>query len=570
MAATPDIVPELSELSKPYTLPASDPYRLQTQMGAGVPGVDTQKIDVKALGKLGSQERLQNIRQQEADLRQQELKSKERVAEGQQKIAELKSTGQAAITSQEAERAKGIYQSVEGFREKNPAPELTPTKENIQSLSTLFGLIGVIGMAMGGAGKQSATASLNAMGGMMKGWQQGRSDLWKKEVQEFDKNMLSWKSKLDDAMKKAEAAYKILPYNRAEAESKLNEILTSMGSSVLKEQNRLQGFEPTFKNLESLAKDADSAIKESGVERRHRETISQRRAEASKPTYQFYASGDKVIAVNTKNPSDIKEVTNKELASAIKLGAAPKEKGLPKKGESQAKFVGDAIGRPVDVDAASKLTSGLSYVQGLKELQEKNLTLGNVAGLSVAIADKVNGFLKPELDPLTRTQTIDITQEALDKAWTEAQKDKSFTSLSEKSKVMAKKELDTIMLNLQTKYGNRAPVAEFRAAQAVLSRRTSDPVAFNRTMQEETLGTYRRLNQLGFDKQDIEKMDNKLKQFESEAISSAPSLATQSDTDRVTGLPKVNSKGFILESDGQGTYLYINPKNRNEYEEPEL
>ncbi len=570
MAATPDIVPELSELSKPYTLPASDPYRLQTQMGAGVPGVDTQKIDVKALGKLGSQERLQNIRQQEADLRQQELKSKERVAEGQQKIAELKSTGQAAITSQEAERAKGIYQSVEGFREKNPAPELTPTKDNIQSLSTLFGLIGVIGMAMGGAGKQSATASLNAMGGMMKGWQQGRADLWKKEVQEFDKNMLSWKSKLDDAMKKAEAAYKILPYNRAEAESKLNEVLTSMGSAVLKEQNRLQGFEPTFKNLESLAKDADSAIKESGVERRHRESMAARKAETKQPSYSFFTTSDgRVMAVNIHNPADIKEVP-KELAGAVKLGTAPKEKGLPKKGESQAKFVGDAIGRPVDVDAASKLTSGLSYIQGLKELQEKNLTLGNVAGLSVAIADKVNGFLKPELDPLTRTQTIDITQEALDKAWTEAQKDKSFTSLSEKSKVMAKKELDTIMLNLQTKYGNRAPVAEFRAAQAVLSRRTSDPVAFNRTMQEETIGTYRRLNQLGFDRQDIEKMDNKLKQLESEAISSAPSLSTQSDTDRVTGLPKVNSKGFILESDGQGTYLYINPKNRNEYEEPEL
>jgi len=272
--AEPKIIPELAELSKPYTLPASDPYMLKTQMGAGVPGVDTQKIDVKALGKVGSQERLQNIRQQEADLRQQELQEKQRLSEGEQKIAELKAKGQADITRQEAERAKGIYRSVEDYREKNPAPELTPTKDNIQSLSTLFGLIGVIGMAMGGAGKMSATASLNAMGGMMKGWQQGRADLWKKEVQEFDKNMLSWKAKLDDAIKKAEAAYKILPYNRAEAESQLNEVITSMGSSLLKESNRVKGFEPTFKILENLGKDADSAIKESGVERRHRETLA--------------------------------------------------------------------------------------------------------------------------------------------------------------------------------------------------------------------------------------------------------------------------------------------------------
>ena len=554
---TPDIVPELAELRKPYVLPMPDPFRTQTS--AAVTGDTMPKIDTKELGKVGTRERLDKVRQQQANLLQEDLESKGYISQGEQQIAEYKAKGLADITKQESAQARGISQSVEDFRAKNPAPELAPTKDNIQSLSTLFGLIGVIGMAMGGAGKMSATASLNAMGGMMKGWQQGRADLWKKEVQEFDKNMLSWKSRLDDAMKKAEAAYKVLPYNRAEAESRLNEVIVSLGSGLLKEKNRQQGFEPTYKVLENLAKDADSAIKESGVERRHQESLAARKAETKQPSYSFFTTSDgRVMAVNIHNPADIKEVP-KELAGAVKLGTAPKEKGLPKKGESQAKFVGDTIGRPVDVDAASKLTSGLSYIQGLKELQEKNLTLGNVAGLSVAIADKVNGLLKPELDPLTKTQTIDITQEALDKAWMEAQKDKSFTSLSEKSKVMAKKELDTIMLNLQTKYGNRAPVAEFRAAQAVLSRRTSDPVAFNRTMQEETTGTYRRLNQLGFDRQDIEKMDSKLKSLESEATSSAPSLSTQSDIDTVTGFPKISDKGWTLMPDGKGNYAYISP-----------
>ena len=554
---TPDVVPELAELRKPYVLPMPDPFKTQTS--AAVTGTTMPKIDTKELGKVGTRERLDKVRQQQANLLQEDLESKGYISQGEQQIAEYKAKGLADITKQESAQARGISQSVEDFRAKNPAPELAPTKDNIQSLSTLFGLIGVIGMAMGGAGKQSATASLNAMGGMMKGWQQGRADLWKKEVQEFDKNMLSWKSRLDDAMKKAEAAYKVLPYNRAEAESRLNEVIATLGSGLLKEKNRQQGFTPTYQLLENLAKDADSAIKESGVERRHQESLAARKAETKQPSYSFFTtSGGNVMAVNIHNPADIKEVP-KELAGAVKLGTAPKEKGLPKKGESQAKFVGDTIGRPVDVDAASKLTSGLSYIQGLKELQEKNLTLGNVAGLSVAIADKVNGLLKPELDPLTRTQTIDITQKALDKAWMEAQKDKSFTSLSEKSKVMAKKELDTIMLNLQTKYGNRAPVAEFRAAQAVLSRRTSDPVAFNRTMQEETTGTYRRLNQLGFDGQDIEKMDSKLKSLESEATSSAPSLSTQSDIDTVTGFPKISDKGWTLMPDGKGNYAYISP-----------
>jgi Skp family chaperone for outer membrane proteins len=462
-------------------------------------------------------------------------------------------------TNLESEKAKAINQVADSARthisetqkkEKDfPYPEFHPTQENAQSLGELFSLVSTLGIMLGSSGKMAAMNSLNAMNGMLSGWQKGRADLFKREKETFDKEFNRIKALKDEMRKDLDDYMKLLPYDKEAAMYKAAELAAKAGKNSIVDRYLQTG------QLEALKQWFDSSEKVLA----RKEEIQARRAELKQPSYSFFTTPEgKVMAVNIHNPADIKEVP-KELAGAVKLGTAPKEKGLPKKGESQAKFVGDAIGRPVDVDAASKLTSGLSYIQGLKELQEKNLTLGNVAGLSVAIADKVNGLLKPELDPLTRTQTIDITQEALDKAWTEAQKDKSFTSLSEKSKVMAKKELDTIMLNLQTKYGNRAPVAEFRAAQAVLSRRTSDPVAFNRTMQEETIGTYRRLNQLGFDRQDIDKMDNKLKSLESESLSSAPSLSTQSDIDTVTGFPKISDKGWTLMPDGKGNYAYISP-----------
>jgi hypothetical protein len=281
MATTPDIVPELAELRKPYVVPMPDPFASQTSAAVtGQPTAkDVQKIDVKALGKEGTLAQMANIRQQEADVRQAELASKLKIAEGEQQIADTRAKGQSEITRQESDRVRKIAQYETDFRKNNPAPELVPTKDNIQSLSTLFGLIGVIGMAMGGAGKQSATASLNAMGGMMKGYQQGRADLWKREVQEFDKNMLAWKAKLDDAIKKAEAAYKILPYDRAEAESKLNEVITSMGSALLKEKNRVQGFVPTLETLKELHKDSEFIFKEARIDDRHRETLAAKKKE---------------------------------------------------------------------------------------------------------------------------------------------------------------------------------------------------------------------------------------------------------------------------------------------------
>lgn len=321
---TPDIAPELADLRKPYVLPMPDPFKTQTS--AAVTGDTMPKIDRKALGQTGTRGEMANIRQQQADLLQKEAESKGYIAQQEQQIAEYKAKAQADIAKQEAAKAEQISQSVEEFRRKNPAPELAPTKDNVQSLSTLFGLIGVIGMAMGGAGKQSATASLNAMGGMMKGWQQGRADLWKREVQEFDKNMLTWKAKLDDAIKKAEAAYKILPYNRAEAEARLNEVITTLGSGVLKEKNRLQGFEPTYKMLENLHKDSEFVMKESGVERRHQESLA-----SSKDLEQMREKAAADRAEDAARQKLIEDVRKRQLGPLDKKGAEAKTLKPPSK-----------------------------------------------------------------------------------------------------------------------------------------------------------------------------------------------------------------------------------------------
>ena len=72
---------------------------------------------------------------------------------------------------------------------------------------------------------------------------------------------------------------------------------------------------------------------------------------------------------------------------------------------------------------------------------------------------------------------------------------------------MAKSELDAIMQNLQTKYGNRAPVTEFRAAQTVLSRKSMDASSYNRVLDNEIKSTNDRLIGLGVSIPNIIKLD---------------------------------------------------------------
>ena len=72
-------------------------------------------------------------------------------------------------------------------KDEYPRPEFHPTKENLASLGALFSMVSTLGMIVGSSGKMGANNAMNAMTGMLKGWQTGRKDLYEKEVKEFDK-----------------------------------------------------------------------------------------------------------------------------------------------------------------------------------------------------------------------------------------------------------------------------------------------------------------------------------------------------------------------------------------------
>jgi len=88
-------------------------------------------------------------------------------------------------------------------------PEFKPTQDNAMDLGALFSVIATMGVALGGGGKLSAMNSLNAMGGMLKGWQSGRKDLFTKEQAIFDKETTRIKTINDKLLKDLEQLQKL-------------------------------------------------------------------------------------------------------------------------------------------------------------------------------------------------------------------------------------------------------------------------------------------------------------------------------------------------------------------------
>jgi hypothetical protein len=108
-----------------------------------------------------------------------------------------------------------------------PNPEFHPTQENVQSLAELFSMVATAGLLVGGRGKSSSINAMNAMGGILKGWQAGREDEFKKSKDTFDRELSRVKSANEIILKELEEAHRTAATDReasmqhAEAASRL-------------------------------------------------------------------------------------------------------------------------------------------------------------------------------------------------------------------------------------------------------------------------------------------------------------------------------------------------------------
>ena len=117
---------------------------------------------------------------------------------------------------------KAYYKDIQSKMEK--PPEFKPSQENAMELGAIFSLIGTMGVSLGGSGKLSGLNALNAMGGMLKGYQQGKKDVFAKEQAIFDKEVSRIKSANDMLLKDLENYQKLRISDKEAALVKAQEI----------------------------------------------------------------------------------------------------------------------------------------------------------------------------------------------------------------------------------------------------------------------------------------------------------------------------------------------------------
>ena len=140
-----------------------------------------------------------------------EQAAKEKASEAKVKLESSKTALEAGEKRKALEEVsaknKADYETYKKSVEEQPKFE--PTQDNAMDLGALFSVIATMGVALGGTGKLSSMNALNAMGGMLKGWQSGRKDLFTKEQAIFDKETTRIKTINDKLLKDLEQLQKL-------------------------------------------------------------------------------------------------------------------------------------------------------------------------------------------------------------------------------------------------------------------------------------------------------------------------------------------------------------------------
>jgi hypothetical protein len=181
-------------------------------------------------------------------------------AKQEQKIQDLE--GQQVLAQKAAQdiRALPEREALKGKREEFAGMTFAPTKDNAQDLAGLFSLVNVIGMAVGGGGKQNAQQAMYAMNGMLEGYQKGRADLYRKEKESFDKNFKAMQESVKTLEKDYEEAVKMYQYDKEAGEIARKLALARSGSPLFKAMEDRVGMIGTLNAIKELRSSVDKGV----------------------------------------------------------------------------------------------------------------------------------------------------------------------------------------------------------------------------------------------------------------------------------------------------------------------
>ena len=350
-------------------------------------------------------------------------------AKAKQAQAETLQTGKLEAQQAFGTAEKGAMQGYQQKLEEQPLPAFVPTKDNAQDLAGLFSLVSVIGMI---AGKQNGQMAMQAMNGMLEGYQKGRADLYKKEATEFDKNFKAMLSKHAEFRKEMEDAIKLASTNKEAGMQAAELAAAKAGSSIVQAQLRKGDLVGAYKLVDESAKGADKALtmesnmRQKAADRENAIKVASARSGGAVSDINNYIQKFTGSAVNKKDAPEIMTAANAiGDAYAIKQSVADHPEWVGRTGQIKNFFnkTLESInaGEPPPSDEGQpELIFAKRYAEYL--VNYERALAGNARGFTVQFQKRFNSLLDQNqfnatgMDNLMNEQIRTITSKAAEKS----------------------------------------------------------------------------------------------------------------------------------------------------------
>lgn len=183
-----------------------------------------------------------------------------RVMEQYELESEIKKREKATAGAGKAAQAK-LMETYGGVLSK-PYEEFKPSQESLGGFAALGSLLMVAGAMMGGKGRLSGIGAMNNIAGMMKGYQQGRKDLYEQERQQFEQNMKTFEKNRGMIKEAFDRALKIAPTNLKLANDMLRRDLQALGATVPAEMVGKSGAVQAAGSYQTFSQNTDKTLEQ--------------------------------------------------------------------------------------------------------------------------------------------------------------------------------------------------------------------------------------------------------------------------------------------------------------------
>jgi hypothetical protein len=235
--ARPVIKPSLPTGPKPAPAPAVAPEPVVPKTGDALIAAGRVSKDEDEIGRamFAADEEKRKANQEIAT---EEQRQKVANTEREAKIAEDYATKFRSTTDKQKDMLNSSYGS------------FVPTKETAGDIASIFSLMTLATM---GAGTQSKYSGMNALAnltGAMKGYKEGREDLYKKEMALYDKNVAEFARRTDNNLKEMKLALDELSVDKDAAIARARAVAAADTGSLASLKIRSGDYEGAYKDLQ--------------------------------------------------------------------------------------------------------------------------------------------------------------------------------------------------------------------------------------------------------------------------------------------------------------------------------